>query len=66
MSQGQPRFVRVTHADALATQEAEHASEQDRDAAAERNRNERARQQMSADPFARPSPATAASTPTAI
>jgi hypothetical protein len=54
MSQGQPRFVRVTHADALEAQEAEHASEQDRDAAAERNHNERARQETFAvvDPIA--------------
>jgi hypothetical protein len=54
MSPAQPRFVRVTHADAVASQDAQQASEQDQSAAAERIHNERARQETFAvvDPIA--------------
>ena len=45
MSPAQPRFVRVTHADAVASQDAQQGSEQDHEAAAERIHNERARKE---------------------
>ena len=45
MSPAQPRFVRVTHADAVASQDAQQASKQDHEAAAERIHNDRARKE---------------------
>lgn len=45
MSPEQPRFVHVTHADAVQSQRAEHEDDQSREAEAERLRGERAREQ---------------------
>lgn len=45
MNQSQPRFVRVTHAEAEAAQRAEHEAELNQEADAERLQNQRARAQ---------------------